>query len=323
LNEFELIRHFFQHPCHDNAVRLGVGDDAAVIAPSPGHELAVSTDTMNEGRHFFADVPPASLGHKNLAVNLSDMAAMGATPRWALLAGSLAHNDTDWLTAFSAGFFALADRYHVALVGGDTTRGATSFTLTILGEAPTGQAITRSGARVDDDIWVSGQLGDAALALAAMNKQIILPQQTLNGLRQRLEMPEPRVELGIHLRGIATAALDISDGLSGDLAHILDASHVGARIHLVDLPRSQTLNDFLNSNQALALNCLLAGGDDYELCFTAPPSKRTQIDTIAQSLAIPLTRIGEITDGKMLHVINENGEQINHLPRAFDHFAND
>ncbi len=321
MNEFEIIRRFFSHTYRDDAVRLGIGDDAAVIAPSPGQELVIAVDTMNKGRHFFADVPPVTLGHKILAVNLSDMAAMGATPRWALLAGSLEDSDADWLAAFCAGFYTLAEKYRIALVGGDTTRGATSFTLTIIGETPAGKAITRGGARVDDDIWVSGQLGDAALALAAIKKQVSLSPENIALLRQRLEIPEPRVALGLGLRDIATAALDISDGLSGDLRHILESSQVGARIELDAIPRSPILNAAFKENKTLALHCLLAGGDDYELCFTAPVSARAHIDAISQSLELPLTRIGQITADKSFHIIDENGRPLHRLPDAFDHFA--
>lgn len=323
LNEFELIRHFFSRPSNDAAVKLGVGDDAAIITPSPGCDIAVSTDTLNEGRHFFADVSPASLGHKVLAVNLSDMAAMGATPRWALLSGSMPDNDTGWLAEFTHGFYTLADQYQVSLVGGDTTRGPRSFTVTIIGEVPAGKALTRRGAQIDDDIWISGTLGDAALAVAALYRQIELDAETLSHLRPKLEQPQPRIELGLQLRGMASAALDISDGLIGDLNHILEVSSVGARIMLDNIPRSATLDSLLKTDKrALALHCLLAGGDDYELCFTAPASRRDALNVISNNLSLPLSRIGVITKETGLIVFDEQQQTLCDLPQAFDHFLN-
>jgi thiamine-monophosphate kinase len=323
LNEFELIRRFFNRPPADGTVRLGVGDDAAVVTPTPGHELLLAIDTMVEGRHFFADVPPATLGHKILAVNLSDMAAMGAAPRWALLSGALPDNDPDWLAAFSGGLFALAKRYDVSLVGGDTVRGTRSFTLAIAGEAPAGEALTRAGAQPNDDLWVPGTLGGAARALAAMQHQITLDPATLTVLRARLEMPEPRVALGLKLRSlsIAHAALDISDGLIGDLGHILKASGVGAEIELSRLPCHPALKALLNgAERPLALHCLLAGGDDYELCFATPPDARDTLIALSHELALPLTRIGVITATPGLAVLDEQHRPLPTLPTAYDHF---
>ena len=218
MNEFELIDRFFRRPVRDPAVRLGVGDDAAIVAPAPGCELALAVDMLVEGRHFLPDVDPAALGHKTLAVNLSDMAAMGATPRWALLGGALPADDADWLAAFCGGLFALAARYAVTLVGGDTTRGPRNLCLTIVGEVPAGTALTRAGARPGDDLHVSGRLGDAALALAALQGRASLPAATLAALRRRLDEPEPRVALGERLRGVATAAIDVSTGWSATWA---------------------------------------------------------------------------------------------------------
>jgi thiamine-monophosphate kinase len=323
LNEFELIHRFFSRPPADGTVRLGVGDDAAVVMPTPGHELLLAIDTMAEGRHFFADVPPATLGHKILAVNLSDMAAMGAVPRWALLSGTLPNSDPDWLAAFSEGLFALAKRYDVSLVGGDTVRGPCSFTLTIVGEAPAGEALTRAGAQPDDDLWVSGTLGDAALALAAIQNRITLNPATLAVLRTHLETPEPRVALGLKLRRLAHAALDISDGLMGDLGHILNASDVGAEIELPLLPCHPSLTALLNgAERPLALHCLLSGGDDYELCFTAPPAARDALIALSNELALPLTRIGAITATPGFTVFDEQHHPLPALPAAYDHFPN-
>jgi thiamine-monophosphate kinase len=321
MNEFELIERYFRRAPRDAAVRIAIGDDAAVVAPAPGKELAFSVDMLVEGRHFLPGVDPDALGHKTLAVNLSDMAAMGATPRWALLAGALPENDERWIEAFAHGLFALAERFGVALIGGDTTRGPRNLCVTIIGELPAGAAITRSGARSGDDVYLSGTLGDAALALAALSGKTTLAADLLATLRQRLERPEPRVALGERLRGVATAAIDVSDGLTGDLAHILAASGVGAELELARIPRSPALTQRLVTQERdLALGCLLAGGDDYELCFTAPPSSRDQVAAIARDLALPLTRIGVITSSRGLRVRDEHGADLAPLPAAFDHF---
>ena len=319
MNEFELIaRHFARAPRHDD-VRLGVGDDAAIIAPSPGVEYAVSVDMLVEGRHFAAGADPEDLGHKALAVNLSDMAAMGAAPRFVLLAGALPAADDAWLAAFMRGFDALATRYGVELIGGDTTCGPRNLCVTIIGEVPTGQAITRGGAKVGDIVFVSGRLGEAALALAvrAARVRVAAGEEAV----RRLDRPEPRVALGIALRGIASAALDVSDGLVGDLTHILDASRVGAVVDVAAIPAGAALRELLDGPQRdLALACVLAGGDDYELCFTAPASLRPRIDAIARSLDLPLSAIGTVTAKRGLVVRDERGCPMAALPRAFDHF---
>jgi thiamine-monophosphate kinase len=322
MNEFALIERFFRRATHDPAVRVGIGDDAAVVAPAPGCDLVLSVDMLVEGRHFLPDVDPATLGHKTLAVNLSDLAAMGATPRWALLAGALPDNDERWLGAFARGLFALADRYGVALIGGDTTRGPRNLCVTIIGEVPAGTAITRAGAVVGDDVYVSGTLGDAALALAVLQRRATLGGAGFPEGRVRLEMPEPRVALGCRLRGVATAALDVSDGLTGDLKHILDASRVGATIDVARIPRAPALDALLGGAQRdVALACLLAGGDDYELCFTAPPSARAAMSDIARGAGVAVTRIGSVTALPGLVVRDEAGAPMSPLPRAFDHFA--
>jgi len=319
--EFALIERFFHRAARDPAVRIGSGDDAAVVAPTPGMELALSVDMLVEGRHFLPDVDPASLGHKTLAVNLSDMAAIGATPRWALLAGALPDDDERWLGAFAGGLFALAARHRVALIGGDTTRGPRNLCVTIVGELPPGAAITRAGAQAGDDVLVSGRLGDAALALAALTRRTTLDAEALAALRARLEWPEPRVALGCALRGLAHSALDVSDGLTGDLAHILDASRVGATIELARIPVAPALAARLRSaERPLALECVLAGGDDYELCFTAPPSARARLASLATELSLPLTRIGAITAEPGLRILDESGRALAMLPRAYDHF---
>jgi thiamine-monophosphate kinase len=319
LSEFELIDRFFRRPPR-HAI-LGVGDDAALVAPTPGCELAVSVDMLVAGRHFFADVDPEALGHKALAVNLSDMAAMGARPRWALLAGALPDADPTWLAAFARGFFALADAYEVDLIGGDTTKGPLNLCVTILGEAPAGKALRRSGATAGDAIYVSGRLGDAALALAHHRGRIVLPADELAACDQAFLRPKPRVALGERLRGLATAAIDVSDGLVGDLGHILDASGVGATVELAALPRSTALDRRLGGeDRALALDCLLAGGDDYELCFSAPSRAGAELGAVAEQLDLALTRIGSIEERAGLVVHDEHGRALETLPTAFDHF---
>ena len=322
MNEFALIDRYFRRDVRDPAVRIAVGDDGAVVAPAPGCDLVFSVDMLVEGRHFLPGVDPVTLGHKTLAVNLSDLAAMGATPRWALLAGALPDSDERWLGGFARGLFALADRFGVALIGGDTTRGPRNLCLTIIGETPAGTALTRSGARPSDDVYVSGTLGDAALALAALQGRAQLDAEVLAAVRPRLETPEPRVALGERLRGIATAAIDVSDGLTGDLAHILDASAVGAAIDLARIPRSATLAKRLDGEaRDVALACLLAGGDDYELCFTAPVSARDAIAGIAIDASVPLTRIGTVTSGTGFVVRDEQGAPLADIPSSFDHFG--
>jgi thiamine-monophosphate kinase len=322
VNEFELIARYFTRAPRSSSVRLAVGDDAALIVPSAGCELAVSVDMMVGGRHFLLDTDPEKLGHKALAVNLSDMAAMGATPRWALLAGALPESDPAWLAGFARGFYALADAHGVDLVGGDTTRGPLNLCVTIIGEVPAGTALTRAGARPGDDIYVSGTLGDAALAVAALAGRTVLDAGMLSATRARLEIPTPRIVLGEALRGVATAALDVSDGLVGDLGHILERSQVGATVELAAIPRSPGLGRMLAGNErALALECLLAGGDDYELCFTAPAGAVERIAAIAANVTLALTRIGSIASRDGLVVRDEQGVPLGVLPRAYDHFA--
>ncbi len=321
MTEFELIDRFFRRPAR-NAV-LGVGDDAALVAPSPGYEIAASVDMLVEGRHFFADAEAEALGHKALAVNLSDLAAMGATPRWALLACALPAVDEHWVAAFARGFFALADAHGVDLVGGDTTRGPRNLCVTVMGEVPRGAALRRSGARDGDPIWVSGRLGDAALALAHRQGRVRLDASDFASCEIALARPVPRVALGLGLRGIASSAIDISDGLVGDLGHVLQASQIGATIYLGSLPRSAALERQQGgAAREVALQCLLAGGDDYELCFTAPAARDADIAALADRLGLPLTRIGVATARHAgLQVRDAAGRMLDPLPRSFDHFA--
>jgi thiamine-monophosphate kinase len=315
-SEFELIRRYFDRPVR--RAKLGVGDDSALIAVAEGAELAVSTDMLVSGVHFFADARADWLGHKALAVNLSDLAAMGATPRWVTLALALPSADENWLAEFSKGFFALADLYGVELVGGDTTRGQLNICPTVGGEVPAGKALRRDGARWDDDIWVSGSLGDAALAFAGMKGEIALDKADAARLEARLHLPQPRVEAGIALRGVAHAAIDVSDGLAQDLGHILERSQCGASIEVNRLPQSPEFARY--SGHAIATRCLLAGGDDYELCFTAARAASTAINALAVALGIALTRIGRIESAPGLRVLDADGRAIVLTSTGHDHF---
>jgi thiamine-monophosphate kinase len=326
LTEFELIDRFFRRPeCSADSARgivLGIGDDAALLAPTPGNQLAASVDMLVSGRHFFADVDPEALGHKALAVNLSDMAAIGATPRWALLAGALPDADAQWLKGFARGFFALARAHGVDLVGGDTTRGPLNLCVTLLGEVPSGKALLRSGALAGDSIWLSGALGDASLALAHHAGRVVLTADEAAACWNALLRPAPRVALGIQLRGIASAAIDVSDGLVGDLQHVLEASKVGAVLELASIPRSKALDRQLASSaHHIALQCLLAGGDDYELCFTAAPAHDRRVVALAIELGLQLRHVGTIAAEVGLVVQDSSGRPLLPLPQAYDHFA--
>ena len=316
MTEFDLIRRYFTRTTP--SALLGVGDDAALLQVSEGNVLAVSSDMLVSGTHFSPDADPFFLGHKTLAVNLSDMAAMGATPRWATLAIALPDADEIWLEKFSAGFFALAQQYGVELVGGDTTRGQLNLSVTILGEVPARQALRRSGAKLGDEVWVSGTLGDAALALAHLQGRIKLSDAEYAACAPALHQPQPRVALGLALRGIANSAIDISDGLLADLGHILDASRLAARIDFSALPVSLILRDHLQ--QALGKQCALSGGDDYELCFTAPVARHADLLEISARLELPLTCIGKIVAGSGCLVHDAAGNPIHMETSGYEHF---
>lgn len=282
-----------------------MGDDCARLVPSPGMELSVTADMLVEGRHFLPAVEPRTLGHKALAVNLSDLAASGAAPRWFMLALSIPAADERWLQAFSDGLFALAAEHAVELVGGDTTRGPqVVIAITAIGEGPAGTALTRSGAKPGDDVWVSGALGGAALAL-------LHPE--LSRAARRLHQPQPRVALGQKLRGLASACIDVSDGLAADLGHILERSGVGAKVEWTLIPKDQAFETV--KDQQLLHRCVLSGGDDYELLFTAPAAKRAAVAALGE-----VTRIGEIAAGRELAILDAAGRAIPH-PGGFDHFA--
>ncbi|HZO01001.1 MAG TPA: thiamine-phosphate kinase [Burkholderiales bacterium] len=309
LNEFELIRRYFQRT--PKRAVLGVGDDCALLRPDAGLDLAVTTDMLIEGRHFLAGAVPRALGHKALAVNLSDLAAVGATPRWATLALGLPAPEPAWLEEFSAGFYALAERFGVDLVGGDTTRSPVlAISITAIGEVPPDLALERSGARAGDDIWVSGELGGAALALR---------HPEIAEAAKRLHLPEPRVELGERLRRLAHSAIDVSDGLAGDLAHVAQRSGVAATIEYERIPKSPAFRKVNGAEHEK--DCVLSGGDDYELLFTAPRAHRAEIEALAAELGLPLTRIGAIEAGAArVTVLGADGKPIAHRG-GFDHFA--
>ena len=316
--EFELIARHFARAAGNARVDLGIGDDCALIDAGPDRQWAVTTDMLAEGVHFLADVAPAALGHKALAVNLSDLAACGAQPRACFLAIASPRADDAWLAGFASGFFALAERFGCALAGGDTTRSTTGVTISItaLGEVPRGAALLRSGARVGDDIWVSGHLGDGALGLDLLRDDIALPPAARVAAIERLERPLPRVELGLALRGIAHSAIDVSDGLAGDLGHVLQRSGVGATIEWAAVPISPALASLPLEFQQ---RCVLAGGDDYELVFTADAANRDAVLAAGLDVHLPLSRIGTVQSGDGLTLLSPQGP-MDIQPRAFDHF---
>ncbi len=315
--EFDLIARHFTRPAA-NAV-LGVGDDCALVDVSNGMDLAVSVDTMVSGTHFFPDVDPETLGHKALAVNLSDMAAMGAMPYWAMLALTVPAVNHEWLAKFAKGFFDLAEEFGVSLIGGDTTKGHLAMTVTIMGEVPAGAALRRNGAKAGNDIWVSGNLGDAALAVAHRRGLLKLAEEDYMEAVMRLYEPMPRVALGQALRGLATSAIDISDGLLADLGHICQLSKVGATVEADRLPVSAIGARHIET--PTGLTAVVAGGDDYELCFTAPENARDSIEDLTDMLGVPLTRIGEVRKGKGVSLVGADGKPIKVDGGGFDHFT--
>ncbi len=319
LSEFEIIRRFFTHRAR-GAV-LGVGDDAAIVRARRGMELVVSADMLVSGRHFFPNADPAQLGHKALAVNLSDMAAMGAAPRWATLSIALPRVDARWLKAFMGGFMRLARRHRVDLVGGDTTRGPLTIAVQIIGEAPAGSALRRDGARTGDDIWVSGTLGAAALALAARKGRIRLVAGERRRLEQKLHAPAPRIALGTALRGVARSAIDVSDGLVADLGHICERSGASAIIERARVPLPAI--EKRNINHIVIMNAMLSGGDDYELVFSAGSTRRDAITRLARRLRVKLTRIGKIIRrrrGPLVTVLDASGRPLPLGQTGYKHF---
>ncbi|MBU3654495.1 MAG: thiamine-phosphate kinase [Limnohabitans sp.] len=320
MGEFDLIARHFQRPAR-RAV-LGVGDDCALIQPSAGQQLAISTDMLVEGRHFLSTVDPARLGHKALAVNLSDLAACGALPLAFTLSLALPQADNTWLEGFSRGLFALADAHGCELIGGDTTQGPLNISITVLGEVPPEQALLRHAAQAGDDLYVSGTVGDARLALEVFRGHLSVGGDVFERARARMELPTPRVELGQALRGVAHAAIDVSDGLLGDLGHVLKRSGVGAQVDTGWLQGSAAVSaDLLTLPWTRRLDFALAGGDDYELLFTAPVRERERIHALASDVAVPVTRIGRITAESGLRVLDPQGQPINRRFASFDHFS--
>jgi thiamine-monophosphate kinase len=332
-SEFDLIQRFFKTQSElmlassPGAVKLGIGDDCALLKTEPHEEIAITSDMLVCGRHFFADANPEWLGWKALAVNLSDLAAMGAKPLGFTLALAIPDANPAWLEAFSKGLFAITNQYACPLIGGDTTAGPLNICITAFGSIPKEKAIQRSGALEGDDIWVSGTVGDARLALAALHHEIALSKDDLAIVEARMHQPTPRIDLGIALRNIANSALDISDGLLGDLRHILKQSNKDAEVFLDQLPKSATLRKLSADiqNQYAA-----SGGDDYELCFTASSSKRDVIAKISADLNLSLTQIGSIKSmqhsAPEIHIVGNDGKELNTqeadlLLKSFDHFV--
>ena len=318
-SEFDVIDRYFTRPV--KRALLGVGDDCALIAPEQGTVLAVSTDMLVEGRHFLAGADAAKLGHKALAVNLSDLAAMGAAPRYATLALALPEADETWLAQFAQGFFTLAAAFGVDLVGGDTTRGPRNLCITVIGTVPPDLALRRDGAKVGDEVWLSGCTGDAALALAHLNARVRLSDAALAHCLARLHTPVPCVALGLALRGLATSAIDVSDGLVADLGHIGERSGAALQLRYADVPRSRALAAC--ADERLAQECLLAGGDDYELAFTAGPDLRARIAALAAELGLALTRIGVVSAGEpgLVSVCDAAGKPMQLERKGYDHFG--
>lgn len=319
LSEFELIKNYFKRPRAGRSV-LGIGDDCAIIAPSPGRQLAISSDMLVEDRHFFAGADARMLGHKSLAVNLSDLAAMGATPTGFTLALALPAADPVWLEGFAAGLFALADEFDCELIGGDTTKGPLTICITIFGELAPGQALRRDAAQAGDDIWISGTLGDARLALAHYWNEHVLSDEALAVAAPRMHMPTPRVALGQALAqgGLARAAIDISDGLAGDLRHILTASGLGATLDADALPAGPAL---ARQDADLRRRFCVAGGDDYELCFSAAPAQRDAIVAAGRATGTPVTRVGRMETARGLRLVDSEGKPLTLAVAGFDHFA--
>ncbi|SIT44356.1 thiamin-monophosphate kinase [Paraburkholderia ribeironis] len=331
LSEFSLIDRFFARratagPSDATAGTLGIGDDCALLAPRAGEMLAISTDMLVEGRHFFADIDPEALGHKALAVNLSDLAAMGARPQAFTLAFSLPKADEAWLAAFSEGLFALAERHDCALIGGDTTGGPLNLCITVFGSVPPHAALRRDAAQPGDDIWISGTLGDARAGLGIQRGEWSADASDAATFRRALERPEPRIALGIALRGVARAALDVSDGLAGDLLHILERSALRATVDVDAVPRSAALRRLAPDIQR---RCTLAGGDDYELCFTAPAAARAAVEAAGRAVDVPVTRIGTISalqaphDRPAIAWRDAAGAPLTLTLQGFDHFHAD
>lgn len=318
MNEFELIRRYFQRGSVTRAdTVVGIGDDAALVQAPAQHEIVVTTDTLIGGVHFPDSAHPRDIGYKALAVNLSDLAAMGATPAWFTLALSLPSVDETWLEDFSAGLFDLAREFNIELIGGDTTRGALSITITAIGIVPQGQALRRSGARAGDRIWVSGPLGDAALGLAVWQGKLAVPEQYRANLVTKLNRPRPRVDVALKLRGLASSCIDISDGLVADLGHVLSASGVGATLELKRIPVSPAYAAVFAD---IGWDMALTHGDDYELCFTLAPEQERAFNRVMPQLNCSFSCIGTIESTPGLRIRDEAGAAYTPALQGYDHF---
>ena len=309
MNEFELIKSYFNWPINDPSIDLGIGDDAALFSLESGFQLLTTTDTLSEGVHFFKNALPSDIAYKSLAVNLSDIAAMGASAKYFTLALTLPKLDQDWLKEFSNSLRQLSEYHNVSLIGGDTTKGPLSITITMMGVVENAMALRRTGASSGDGVYVSGTIGDAALCLKKISDGLIPNSQEL----LRLNQPTPRLELGKALKGIASSCIDISDGLEQDLSHILKASNVGAVIDVKKLPLSELLIDYIESNNDWLVP--LCGGDDYELCFTVPKNKEKVLSELSKSCKVIITKIGNINDSKDLKIDGFEG-----LRASYQHF---
>ena len=320
MGEFDLIKRYFLRKSLQNDVILSVGDDCAITSIPTGYQLAITTDTLVEGTHFLPSISPADLAYKSVAVNLSDLAAMGATPAWMSLALTLPEIKEEWLAEFSQSLFAILDRYGVSLIGGDTTKGSLSITLTAQGFLPENQGLFRHQAKVGDWIFVSGFLGDSAVGLDLLLQNRKIENESDRYFIQRHLHPTPRVELGLALRSFSCCALDISDGLLADLEHILERSQVGAEIYLENLPLSHYLCTQYEQTQAEKF--ALTGGEDYELCFTVSEEKREEMEQVLRSQGIKVTCIGKILPQTSGLNLLKNGEKVT-LPEhcGFDHFG--
>ncbi len=317
-SEFDIIEQVFRARATSGpGVICGIGDDAAILQVPPDHQLVVSTDTLVSGVHFFADADPYDIGYRSLAVNLSDMAAMGAMPAWMTLSLTLPDNDIAWLHKFAEGMFELANQTGVALTGGNMAHGPLSITITIMGTVPTGKALLRSGAKTGDLIYVTGQLGMAALALAITTGEISWQEPAPAACSERLSRPQPRVQAGLALRNLASACIDISDGLAADLGHLLQASGKGAEIRLASLPIDPC---FHHLSRQQMYNYALCRGDDYELCFTLPVQYHKTMPDIEQT-GCQFSCIGVIKEVPGIHWIEADGREISLAETGYQHFG--
>jgi thiamine-monophosphate kinase len=320
LDEFAIIKHYFQTMAGNRPdVEIGMGDDAAIVLPPPGQRLVMTIDTLVAGVHFFYSTTPYDIGYKALAVNLSDLAAMGAEPSWILLALTLPQSDETWLTEFCNGLNPLLNEYHLQLIGGDTTQGPLTVSIQACGFLPLGKGLFRKGAQPGDLIYVTGHLGDAGLALGFLKNQVSIPANDQKIILQRFNRPIPRVQEGLWLRDIASAAIDISDGLAADLEHILHASQVGATLQLQNLPLSSVMKKVVNEQRAWEL--ALTAGDDYELCFTIPAARRADIERlIAEKFTLDCQCIGVIEEKRGLRFVTPSGDSFQLSKKGYTHF---